>query len=478
MQKFLKLVLPNKFDKTIPKRKEEKGGTPTTPLSHSRGSLQRRATAPPSHKPDFIDSIDSLDFTEPWGPNASFVAECCDEEEESADGQSPAKKIGLDDFSVVEFLGQGGFGKVMLVEKKGTGTRYAMKVQEKRRVLDFGRIKDLYSERSVLRRSRHPFIVRLLYAFQTEAKCYFVMDYLPGGSLDIYLSKRPAKRFDHDETRFYAAQVLLALQYLHRNNVIYRDLKPENILLDSEGYVCLSDFGLSKDFDGLEEERATSFVGSPYYVAPEVLENREYGIAVDWWAFGILLFKMLTGTVPFHGCCIKELFNSIMEAKVDLAPFTWVSPAAKDLIKRLLQKDEKKRYLGTQTRNHPFFKGINWEKMEAKECPPPPSWVRQYGAEAESTNGTAKGSDTVTSQGSTKSNSAVNRLNTQEEQMFVGFSYQPSTQNSSRCSSSGGCTSPHPLHRVAASSYSPQSSSPRSCSQDNHTAHQIPVLAT
>eukprot|EP00668_Euglena_longa_P047370 GGOE01063223.1.p2 GENE.GGOE01063223.1~~GGOE01063223.1.p2 ORF type:complete len:223 (-),score=32.32 GGOE01063223.1:1037-1705(-) len=201
------------------------------------------------------------------GPSTTTV------EEDYEDVDSPlAPKPTKDDFEFIAQLGKGAFGKVVLVRKKDTGKEYAMKVVFKQNVLDHGRVQDLFSERSVLRRSKHPFIVKLEYTFQSEHKLFFVMEYLEGGDLDSLLNSVENKRFDEPTARFYAAEVWMALQYLHDNNIIYRDLKPENILLGSNSHACLSDFGLSKDFvdsgSGDGQGRANSFVGSPFLCIP------------------------------------------------------------------------------------------------------------------------------------------------------------------------------------------------------------------
>jgi len=301
------------------------------------------------------------------GPTTTTV------EEDYEDVESMAPKPTKEDFEFIAQLGKGAFGKVVLVRKKDTGKEYAMKVVFKQNVLDHGRVQDLFSERSVLRRSKHPFIVKLEYTFQSEHKLFFVMEYLQGGDLDALLNSVESKKFDEPTARFYAAEVWMALQYLHDNNIIYRDLKPENILLGSNSHACLSDFGLSKDFvdcgDG--QDRANSFVGSPFYVSPDVLRQKKYGKEVDWWSFGILLFRMLAGAVPFKGSNIRAVFDSILHGSLHFSPYPWITPGAQDLITRCLRKDEKLRITGPEIKEHAFFKGMDWEKLYNKEIDPP-----------------------------------------------------------------------------------------------------------
>jgi serine/threonine protein kinase len=189
----------------------------------------------------------------------------------------------------LKVVGQGAFGKVMLVRKKegvSAGQIYAMKVLKKSVVAAKGQVEHTKSERSILCEIRHPFIVRLRFAFQSEDKLYLITDYYNGGSLFYHLRK--SKCFTEDRARFYAAELLSALDHLHQQHIIYRDLKLENILMDHTGHIALTDFGLSKqniDVTG----GATTFCGTAEYIAPELLRGHKYGSAVDWWSFGILL---------------------------------------------------------------------------------------------------------------------------------------------------------------------------------------------
>eukprot|EP00906_Rhabdomonas_costata_P021798 RCo031598 len=282
-------------------------------------------------------------------------------------------RIKKDDFVMIGALGKGKFGLVMLVRKRSSEKLYAMKVVEKASVLNQHQVRYLFSERSVLKRLKHPFIVKLDYAFQSDSRAFFVMEYLPGGDMAHYLDRCIGKRFSESLARFYAAEVLTALQYIHDYGSIYRDLKPENILLDAQGHACLSDFGLAKDFHGggHSETRAQSFVGSPFYVAPEVLRQQRYGKAVDWWAFGVLLFRMLTGRVPFEGHNRREVFERILHGPVSFSAFPWVSSTAIDLIQRLLVKEERDRLSGSRVKAHRFFHGVDWTALPRKASPPP-----------------------------------------------------------------------------------------------------------
>jgi serum/glucocorticoid-regulated kinase 2 len=207
----------------------------------------------------------------------------------SSKDKNGEEKLTVADFDLLKIVGKGAFGKVMLVRKKNSadeGKVYAMKVLRKDVIAAKGQIEHTKSERDILFEVRHPYIVRLRYAFQSDDKLYLVTDYYNGGTLFYHLRK--SRHFTEDRARFYAAELLSALDHLHKLNIIYRDLKLENVLMDHQGHLALTDFGLSKqniDVTG----GATTFCGTAEYIAPELLKGQKYGPAVDWWSFGILL---------------------------------------------------------------------------------------------------------------------------------------------------------------------------------------------
>jgi serum/glucocorticoid-regulated kinase 2 len=290
-------------------------------------------------------------------------------------------KVTLDDFEILKVLGRGAFGKVMLVEKKDSKLVYAIKSMHKEDIIDKDHIEHTRCERYVLEKSQSPFLVSLEFAFQTPEKLFFVMKFMRGGELFIHLKRN--KRFDEERTKFYAAEIILGLEYLHNMGVIYRDLKPENILMDEEGHICLTDFGMSKR---LKSGQLThSFVGTPDYLSPEMVRGEGHGYAADWWALGILVFEMLVGLPPFYNKDhnTQKMFNAIREKNPNFTAKVNVPEDAKDFIKQLLQKNPKER-LGNkgadEVKKHKWFANIDWDLLAEKKVTPPfkPTLTGEY----------------------------------------------------------------------------------------------------
>jgi serine/threonine protein kinase len=290
-------------------------------------------------------------------------------------GNNIMRKMSADDFEPLMCLGKGSYGTVLLVRQLSTGRLFAQKTFKKASITVHKKlIEQTKTERNILESvNRHPFIVNFYYAFQDHEKLYLILEYAQGGELFHHLAAE--RMFSEDVAAFYMAEMVLALDHLHRTvGVIYRDLKPENCLLDHEGHLLLTDFGLSKvTLD--DESPCRSILGTPEYMAPEVIEGKEYGAAVDWWSLGALGFDLLTGAPPFTGNNNAKIQEKIVKQKLSLPYF--LSPDAKDLLTRLLRKDPKKR-LGynmakdMQTiRTHRFFRKINWKQLEARELEPP-----------------------------------------------------------------------------------------------------------
>lgn len=285
------------------------------------------------------------------------------------------RKMSASDFEPLRCLGKGTYGTVLLVRQKSTGRLYAQK-QFKKASLTMRKqlVEQTKTERVILESiNRHPFVVRLYYAFQDDEKLYLILEYAQGG--ELFTRMLTERMLPEDKAAFYMAEMVLALEHLHHNvGVVYRDLKPENILLDAEGHILLTDFGLSKvAIDG--NHRCRSLTGTLEYMAPEVLLQESYGTAVDWWSFGILGFDLLTGASPFHANNEAKIKYKILKQKLTL-PF-FLSPDARDLLTRLLRKDPKKR-LGAcmpkdmdTIKKHRFFRKIDWKKLELREVEPP-----------------------------------------------------------------------------------------------------------
>ncbi|KAL9337102.1 hypothetical protein Peur_071590 [Populus x canadensis] len=277
--------------------------------------------------------------------------------------------VGIEDFEVLKVVGQGAFGKVYQVRKKGTPEIYAMKVMRKDRIVEKNHVEYMRGERDILTKIDHPFIVQLKYSFQTKYRLYLVLDFINGGHLFFQLYNHGL--FREDLARIYAAEIASAVSHLHANGIMHRDLKPENILLDSDGHAMLTDFGLAKEFD--ENTRSNSMCGTVEYMAPEIVQGKGHDKAADWWSVGILLYEMLTGKPPFIGGNRDKIQQKIVKDKIKLPSF--LSSEAHSLLKGLLNKDAAKRLgsgsLGSEEiKRHKWFKPINWKKLDAREIQP------------------------------------------------------------------------------------------------------------
>lgn len=295
--------------------------------------------------------------------------------EDSPHHDALTRKMSATDFEPISCLGKGTYGTVLLVKQKATGRLFAQKQLRKASLTVHKKlVEQTKTERSILESvNRHPFVVKLYYAFQDHEKLYLILEYAQGGELFHHLAME--RMFTEEVAAFYMAEMVLALEHLHRNvGVVYRDLKPENCLLDSEGHLLLTDFGLSKvavDAD----DCCRSILGTIEYMAPEVIQGVEYGMAVDWWSLGALGFDLLTGSPPFTANNHAKTQEKILKQKLVLPYF--LGPDAKDLLTRLLRKEPRKR-LGysmpkdLQTiKSHRFFRKVDWKRLERREVEPP-----------------------------------------------------------------------------------------------------------
>ncbi|RKP12206.1 kinase-like domain-containing protein, partial [Piptocephalis cylindrospora] len=326
-----------------------------------------------------------------------------------------AATVGPGDFVKIRLLGKGDVGRVYLVRRKDTDRLYALKVLSKREVLKRNKIKRALAEQEILSKSNHPFIVTLYHSFQSEAYLYFCMEFCVGGEFFRALQATPGRCLPETAALFYAAEVTVALEYLHLCGFIYRDLKPENILLHETGHIMLTDFDLSKQAASKEGKpkvmdsasssssslassaandpvvdthsvvkhlRTNSFVGTEEYIAPEVINGAGHTAGVDWWTLGILIYEMMFATTPFKGPSRPQTFHAVLTKDVSFPsssssasslPPQPISSATKHLIRKLLVKDEYRR-LGSRAgaadiKSHPAFRETQWALLRHTQPP-------------------------------------------------------------------------------------------------------------
>jgi serum/glucocorticoid-regulated kinase 2 len=280
-----------------------------------------------------------------------------------------AAPVSLDSFATISVIGKGSYAKVLLVRKKDTNKLFALKILKKKLVYEKHQERHVIAEKEILSQmSTCPFLVKLFYSFQNDKKLFFVLEYCAGGELFNLIQLKG--KLSEAQTRFYACQIVLAIEALHEKNIIYRDLKPENVLLGEDGYIKITDFGLSKT--NVCKNDAKSICGTPEYLAPEVVLMRKYGKPVDWWTLGCIIYEMLTGLPPFYKKNRKALFEGIKGE--DPAMPTHISTSAQSIIAELLNKNPDKR-LGSdgagQVKLHEWFGGVNWAFVLAKKYEAP-----------------------------------------------------------------------------------------------------------
>ena len=283
-------------------------------------------------------------------------------------------KISENDFTKIKLIGKGSYGNVFLVRYNKNNMIYAMKVYKKSDLREKNQENNTKSERNLLTQINFPFIVEVKFAFQTDSKLFLVQEFIQGG--DLFFHIHSGQKFSTQKTKFYLVEIILAIDFLHKNNMIYRDLKPENILIDSKGHIKLTDFGLSKIVTNIEEKSFT-ICGTLQYIAPEIISGEGYNESVDWWSLGIIMYEMLTGKLPFKfNFDNQEEQNdlNIYDKKIKFP--SWIEENAKDLINKLLNKVPEKR-IGSgkegaeNIKKHPFFSDIDWNKALNKELRPP-----------------------------------------------------------------------------------------------------------
>lgn len=279
---------------------------------------------------------------------------------------SEREPISLESFEILQELGSGSFGTVHMVRKKDTGTVFAMKILSKKQLKRQKQLKYAISECRIMKQLQHPYILPFYFAFQNTLYLYMVMEYCPEGDLENLLECRGV--INEHEARFYIAEVILALEYLHDNDILYRDLKPANILIDGKGHIKLADFGVAKENFSKPDMSAT-LVGSPIYMSPEVIKHQAVGKSSDLYSLGVMMYEILVGSPPFYSDDIEELFQSIKNGKLEIPDN--ISLDAKDLIKKLMEKDPKKRASIKELKSHPFFKKIDWTALLTRKYKSP-----------------------------------------------------------------------------------------------------------
>ena len=280
-------------------------------------------------------------------------------------------KLSYLDFDPLYLIGTGSLGKVILVRYKKNKNIYAMKELSKSKIKINKQEENSKSERDLMIELTSPFIVNIKFAFQDETKLYIVSEFLQGGDM-FYHMHHSTINFTESTVKFYIIELILAIEFLHENNVIYRDLKPENILMNSEGHIKISDFGLSKKLEN-QKDKAYTLCGTLQYLAPEILKNKGYDKSVDWWSLGCIYYEMLTGNLPFktNG---NKINLDVFEEKIDFDEN--MNPLLINLISQLLNVNPKKRLgYGAQDakkiKEHQYFNDVDWNKYLNKEIEPP-----------------------------------------------------------------------------------------------------------
>ncbi|XP_014278384.1 cAMP-dependent protein kinase catalytic subunit alpha [Halyomorpha halys] len=278
-------------------------------------------------------------------------------------------KHNKDDFDFIKLIAEGTYGQVYLAQLRENETKYAIKVVKKSKEESSKPIHNYLVEKKVLQAINFPFCIQLEMFFQCPEYIYLCLPYHPCG--DLFKQLRKNRKFKETVSRFYGAQVVLALEYLHYLSVVHRDIKPENILLQNNGYIKLTDFGLSKR---IHEKRTYTFCGTPEYVAPEVILHKGYGTSVDWWSFGVLLYELTSGSTPFKALHCLETYGKIITATYTNPPY--FTQQLDDLVENLLQVDLSKRFGNLKSgsddiKNHLWFQGTDWTALYNCSLPSP-----------------------------------------------------------------------------------------------------------
>ena len=290
-------------------------------------------------------------------------------------------KNSLNDFNIEYVIGSGAFSIVYLVRDKVCNQEFALKAIPKENIIEKKNINSLRNEKKIMSMISHTFVTKFHSTFQDEDNVYFLMDYVKGE--ELYYILKEQKKFTEEQAKFYLAEIYSIISYLHSKNIIYRDLKTENIIVDQEGHIKLIDFGVSKVVSQRKLYRTSSFKGTYEYMPPEAIsQNPSYSFEFDWWSFGVLMYKMLTGVFPFESRDTVDLLYMIKYKDIDIMNdinLVNLSYEAKDLLKKLFTKNTEERINDKDIINHSWFSNLSLEKIDNKEMIPPfmPEIVRR-----------------------------------------------------------------------------------------------------
>mmetsp|Transcript_10375 Transcript_10375/g.21429 ORF Transcript_10375/g.21429 Transcript_10375/m.21429 type:complete len:837 (+) Transcript_10375:96-2606(+) len=285
---------------------------------------------------------------------------------------SAKSKIKMEDLDMIRILGAGTFGKVWLVQRKGTNEAYALKVQVKKQLIEYNQADGVIREKNVMAKLDHPFIIKMVSSYKDDDKLYMLLKLYQGGELQTIIHTDNRDGLPEWAARFYAANILEGLSYMHRRHILYRDLKPENVLLDSDGYTVIVDLGFAK----VVKEKTYTFCGTPLYLAPEIIMQKGHDKGADHWSWGVMVYEMIVGMTPFYDGIVDQmgLFKNIVRGKVEHPKE--MHALVKDLISRMLTVNPAER-LGSfagadkDIRRHPFFDDIDWKRLLRKELKVP-----------------------------------------------------------------------------------------------------------
>lgn len=316
-------------------------------------------------------------------------------------------------------VGKGGFGKVWRVREKKTGRLYAMKQMLKSKVIVKKSVSSIMNEIELLSKLRHPFLVNMSYAFQDRYTLYLVIDYLNGGDLRYHITRQRA--FSESDCRFLICNMLIGLEYLHSKSIIHRDLKPENLVFCKDGYLCITDLGISREWS---PNNGADTSGTPGYMSPEVITRNDHSFSADFFAVGVIAYELMTGRRPYTGRSRQEIRERILakQARVDSPPSGW-SIESIDFVNRLIQRKPENR-LGCKgirdVKGHPWLKRVDWKAMESKTMKAPfiPRTVEEDYANYQSVN---ISSDTTVNTQDNESQLMVRNAAVQE--LFRGYEY-------------------------------------------------------